>query len=80
MLHAYDAEFPTDAILAAKRRCWDALANCPPRAAALQLARCALGRSRHLILETQAVTKQRGAMIHKPAATAALSSWANWPS
>jgi hypothetical protein len=32
MLRAYDADFLTDAILAAKQRCRRALATCPPRA------------------------------------------------
>jgi hypothetical protein len=32
MLRAYDAEFLTDAILTAKRRCHDSMANCAPRA------------------------------------------------
>lgn len=30
MLRAYDAEFLTDAILAAKRRCHDSMAHCAP--------------------------------------------------
>ena len=30
MLRAYDAEFLTDAILTAKRRCHDSMANCAP--------------------------------------------------
>jgi len=32
LLRAYDAEFLTDAILAAKQRCRASLANCAPRA------------------------------------------------
>ncbi len=32
MLRAYDADFLTDAILKAKQRCRDSMANCAPRA------------------------------------------------